>query len=261
MSTLACHVGFLILATLLSQDTAQGNLLPPKDEAKPAARVSAIVEWQEGRVIPVRVPVTAPGRESMTTISFPEEAIEAAITGWGDADITAIQKRGLLFIRLAKKSEGQLNVIGGSGTHYLLYLTGSDGPDPDAYDTYVKIRKKEPTPPSDALPKHPNHRPSGALELIQAMRQGLHPENVKILRANHELAYESPTLEMRLAYVYDAQSYRGFIYEVKNRTDFGQSVDASRLRGKGTALILTALKENVLLPKATTRLYVVTWKD
>ena len=111
------------------------------------------------------------------------------------------------------------------------------------------------------LPKRQNHRPSGALELIQAMRQGLHPENVKILRANHELAYESPTLEMRLAYVYDAQSYRGFIYEVKNRTDLGQSVDASRLRGKGTALILTALKENVLLPKATTRLYVVTWKD
>src|SRR5204863_5767127 len=65
-------------------------------------------------------------RECMTTLSFPEESIETAVTGWGEGEITAIQKRGLLFLRLAKKTEGQLNVIGGSGTHYLFYLRSEE---------------------------------------------------------------------------------------------------------------------------------------
>jgi hypothetical protein len=212
-------------------------------------------------MIPVRVPLSAPGHEFMTTLSLPEESIETAITGWSEGEITAIPKRGMLFLRLAKKSEGQLNVIGSSGTHYLFYLKGVEAAEPDSYDTYVKIRKKEDVPKGDPLPKREGRRPSGALELIQAMRLGLHPENVKILRAGRELAFESPYLEVRLLYVYDAQSYRGMIFEVRNPTTERQAVDASRFRGKGTALILTALKDNVLEPKSVTRLYALTWKD
>jgi len=261
MSMIAAKVLFGLLAGLLAQETVQGARAPVNNGVEGLPKASPAVDWKEGLLIPVRVPLSTPGHEFMTTLSLPEESIETAITGWGDGDLTAIPKRGLLFLRLARKSEGQLNVIGGSGSHYLFYLKGVETAEPDSFDTYVKIRKKEEAPKADALPKRENHRPSGALELIQAMRLGLHPENVKILRAKNELAFESPFLEVRLLYVYDAQSYRGMIFEVKNPTAERQAVDASRFRGKGTSLILTALKDNVLEPKSVTRLYALTWKD
>jgi hypothetical protein len=250
------------VAGLLPQEKAGTPILPTGDLAGEEATIARrMVLWKEGTAIPLRIPVAAPGKEFMSCVSFPEEGIETAVAGWKDGDITAVQKRGLLFLRLARKSEGQLSVIGASGTHYLLTLKGVENPEAGSFDDYLKILKKEESRHSDPLPKRANHRPSGALELIQAMRLGLHPEGVKILRAKRELAYESPTLEIRLVYVYDAQSYRGMIYEVKNLTEERQVVDSSHLRGQGTALILTALRENVIPPQTTTRLYAVTWKD
>lgn len=259
MSTIAAVLTALVL--MASQEDAPGTLLTPATSKETASATTPTVEWKEGIAIPVRIPLSAPGRECMTTLAFPENSIETAITGWGDGEITAVQKRGLLFLRLAKKSEGQLNVIGGSGTHYLFYLKAVDSSDPESYDTYLKIRKKDEPAKGDAVPKRQAHRPGAAVELIQAMRLGLHPENVKILRAKRELAYESPVLEVRLLYVYDADSYRGMVYEVKNLSSERQAVDASRFRGKGSALVLTALRENVLLPGASTRLYALAWKD
>lgn len=255
------QIAAILISGVLLQEKPPTSLLPGGDLAGEDAAGRRSVIWKEGTSISLRVPVAAPGKEFMTCVSFPEEGIETAVTGWKDGEITAVQKRGLLFLRLAKKSEGQLNVIGASGTHYLLHLKGMENPEAGSFDDFLKILKKEDQHPSDPLPKRANHRPSGALELIQAMRLGLHPEGVKILRAKRELAYESPTLEIRLVYVYDAQSYRGMIYDVRNLTEERQAVDSSHLRGQGTALILTALRENVIPPQATTRLYAVIWKD
>lgn len=263
MSGIGVHgLAICLLSGLLPQEKAGAPHLPTGDLAGGDAGIARRTNlWKEGTSIPLRVPVAAPGKEFMSCVSFPEEGIETAVTGWKEGEITAVQKRGLLFLRLAKKSEGQLNVIGASGTHYLLFLKGVENPEPGSFDDYLKIEKKEELHPSDPLPMRGNHRPAGALELIQAMRLGLHPEGVKILRAKRELAYESPTLEIRLVYVYDGQSYRGMIYDVQNLTEERQAVDSSHLRGQGTALIMTALRENVIAPKATTRLYAVTWKD
>jgi hypothetical protein len=153
-------------------------------------------------------------------------------------------------------------VIGGSGTHYLLLLQGVEAEDAAAYDSYLKIRKKEAAGAAEAPPKkRPVQRPSGAVELLEAMRLGLRPEGVRILRAKRELALESPSLEIRLLYVYDGPSYRGYLYEVKNMGPLRQAVDASRLRGKGTPLVLSSLRDNVLEPGSATRLYAITWKD
>jgi hypothetical protein len=261
MEAVADGLMAILMSILLSQEKPQDSVRAegdPPAKREPSGRTAL---WAEGVSIPIRVAVATPAREFMTTLSFPEDSIETAITGWPDGDITAVQKRGLLFLKLARTSEGQLSVIGGSGTHYLLYLKGVENPEPNAFDSYVKIRKKDEPRASDPLPKRQNPRPSGALELIQSMRLGLRPEGFKILRAKRELAYESRTLEVRLLYVFDGQSYRGLVYEVKNTSQDRQAVDASRLRGKGTGLILTALRENVLLPGATTRLYAITWKD
>lgn len=255
------QIAAILISGILLQEKPPAPLLPAGDLAGGDTTARRTVIWKEGASIPLRVPVAAPGKEFMTSVSFPEEGIETAVTGWKDGEITAVQKRGLLFLRLAKKSEGQLNVIGASGTHYLLLLKGVENPEAGSFDDFLKIQKKEELHPNDPLPKRASHRPNGALELIQAMRLGLHPEGVRILRAKRELAYESPTLEIRLAYVYDTQSYRGMVYDVRNLTEERQAIDSSHLRGQGTALVLTALRENVLLPQATTRLYAVTWKD
>ena len=261
MAALVQRVLAAVLSGILLQEAPKESLRLESGKGGATEPSSRTVEWKEGVAIPVRVPVATPAREFMTTLVFPEETIETAITGWGEGDITAVQKRGLLFLRLMRKSEGQLNVIGGSGTHYLLYIKGVGSPEPEEYDAYIKIRKRDEAKAADAIPKRQNARPSGSLELLQAMRLGLRPEGVRILRAKRELAYESTALEVRLVYVYDAPSYRGMVYDVRNTSGERQSVDASRLRGRSTTLILSALRENVLEPKTTTRLYAVIWKD
>ncbi|HXX92498.1 MAG TPA: hypothetical protein VEN81_02625, partial [Planctomycetota bacterium] len=122
MTVLAGIAAKVMLTLALVQEKGLSPGVSPDKGSGPGPKAVSSIDWKEGMTLPVRVPVVGPGRELMTTLSFPEESIETAVTGWPEGEITAIQKRGLLFLRLAKKSEGQLNVIGGSGAHYLLYL-------------------------------------------------------------------------------------------------------------------------------------------
>src|SRR5258706_15613276 len=116
------QIAAILITGVLFQEKPPTSLLPGGDLAGEDAAARGTVIWKEGTSIPLRVPVVAPGKEFMTSVSFPEEGMETAVTGWKDGEITAVQKRGLLFLRLAKKSEGQLNVIGGSGRHHPLFL-------------------------------------------------------------------------------------------------------------------------------------------
>jgi hypothetical protein len=249
----------LLLAGVPTQEKTADPLPALKDEPSTSA-AARTVEWKEGHAIRVRVPIASPTHQLMTTISFPEESVDAAITGWGEGDVTAVQKKGLLFIRLAKKAEGHLNVIGGSGKHYALYLVGIEETEPRAYDSYLRITRED-RPVGDRLPKRREHRPSGAVELIQAMRLGLRTDGAKILRAARELVFESREIEIRLLYVYSAGSFMGHVYEVANRTAVKQAVDSSRLRAKDTRLVLSGLRENVIEPNGSTRLYAIFWKE
>src|SRR5687767_10810709 len=79
-------------------------------------------EWREGTEIRLRVPLATETHELMSAVSFPETTIRSAVTGWGESTLTSVQKGNYLFLRLSRRAEGQLNVIGESGTHYLLYL-------------------------------------------------------------------------------------------------------------------------------------------
>jgi hypothetical protein len=256
LASIAAGATFGLLAAGF-QEGPHGS--PDRTTAAPPSS-HRLVAWKEGTPVRIRVPVASPARELMTAVSFPEETIETAITGWTEADITAIQKRGLLFLRLAKPAEGQLHVLGSSGTHYLLHLTGVEAADPAGYDPYVRITRDQ-GHPAETLPKRPPRKPSGAIELIQAMRLGLRPPGTQILRASKELALESPELELRVLFVYRSGPYLGFIYEAKNPTPERKVLDASRLRSHGATLILTALRENVLEPHGVTRLYAVFWRE
>lgn len=252
------EIWMALAAMLCAGFHPQVDPLPPVQPSREAA--GRDVEWKEGQVLRVRVPIASPTHQLMTTIAFPEEGVEAAITGWGEGEITAIQKRGLLFLRLSKKSEGQLNVIGGSGTHYLLYLQGTEGTGASDYDTYLRIRKLAERA-AEPRPRPGERRPVRSLELVQAMRLGLRPEGGRILRAGRELAFESAAVTIRLLYVYDTAVYSGHVYEIVSRSAERQAVDASRFRSKDARLVLSALRENVLEPGASTRLYLVFWKD
>lgn len=235
--------------------------IPPGAAPPAPSREPSRVDWSPGAILSVRVPVASPGREYMSAISFPEGTLDTAIAGWPEGELTAIQKKGLLFLRLAKKSEGQLNVLGGSGTHYLLFLKGVENPAPDTYDAYLEIRKTPEARPAEIPLARREQRPSQALLLLQAMRRGLRLDGIRILRARGELAYESPVLEIRLLTLYDAPGFLGLIYDVRNRSSERQALDASRLRGKGTQLVLTALKDNLLGAGSATRLYAVMVKE
>ena len=238
------------------------------ERATSGAPPARTVAWKEGMAIRLRVPVASAERPLMTTVSFPEESLETAVAGWPEGDLTVVQKRGFLFLRLTKKSEGQLNVLGGSGTHYLLHLKGVEGADPDSYDAYLRVLRNGPpaAPTAETRSPRTRRRPVGALELIRAMRLGQRTESTRILRAAGEVAYESPAIEIRLAFVYDAPDYRGLVCDVLNRTQTRQVVDASRLGARGPStlagpLVASALRENAIDPGATTRMYLVFWKE
>lgn len=249
----------LLGAGLLQAFVSQSG--PGAEKGDPEPRPARVVEWISGTSIPVRVPVGSSDHAYMTSISFPEESLETAVTGWADGEITAIQKRGLLFLRLSRPSEGQLHVIGGSGAHYLLYLKGAQTTDAAGFDTDLKIQKRaEPTPPHEVLRRDPP-RPGAPLLLLEAMRRGLHPEGVKVLRVSREVAARFETVELRLRYIFDAPSYWGLVYDAKNVSDRRAAIDVSRIRCKGATLILSALRDNVVGPGETTRLYAVLWKE
>jgi hypothetical protein len=231
--------------------------------SKPAESTPRTLEWKEGNTIRVRVPVASPERELMTTLSFPEERIETAIVGWPEGSITATAKGGLLFLRLPKKAEGHLNVIGGSGTHYLVHLEGVEKPEARSYDAFLKIKKDAGTlaSPKPEPRAHSRPKPVGSIELLRAMRLGEKPEGASVLRAKGEVAHRSDRIEVRLLYVYKLGAYVGRTFEIENLTSKRQPIDASRFRASDEILIASGLRENVLEPRATTRLYSAFWKD
>ena len=251
-----------LMGTLPQNNLNSGDNPIGGDPIDKRLSIPRVRKWQEGQVIMIRVPVAEPGKELMTTIAFPEERIDTAITGWAEGSITATAKKGLLFVRLPSPGEGHLNVIGGSGTHYLIYLKGVEPRVPSSFDPYVKIMRQDEQPATKTEKVRMKYaRPIGSLELIRAMRLGKKPEGARILRARGEVAYKSGRVSISLRYVYKHDSYVGRIFEITNLTDKRQPLDATRFRGKGDILLLSALRENVLEPGGTTRLYVVFWKE
>jgi hypothetical protein len=233
--------------------------------ASEAPKAPRVVEWKEGVELRVRVPVATDKREVMSTVAFPEGGIQAAVTGWSSTSITATQKGGFLFLKLQKQSEGQINVLGDSGTHYLLYVEGVLPEAPGGYDSYLKIsrpgwdsRKQDSKDPAGRKSEHP--RPKGALDLMRSLRMGTRPEGWRILRAKGELLYAAPDIEIRLLFVYDGSPYIGRIYEVRNLSAGSIALDASRFRAAGEGLILSGLRENVIPAGRSTHLYTIFWK-
>ena len=267
MTNMAAY-GILAILGTLAHDAQEDRQDPPSEQASTEPQdpkaAPEVRTWREGLPIRVRVPIATEAHEVMSAVSFPETGIQAAVTGWGQNTLTAIQKGNFLFLRLSRKSEGQLNVLGESGTHYLLYLEPAQPQDPRAYDAFVKIIRPNGEGPK-TTPKsrdvNPDRgKPRGALELIRAMRLGEPREDARILRAKGELLYSGQDLELRLLFLYEESSYLGRIYEVRNLSGRRLALDASRFRPAEGTLILSALRENVIPPGGVSRLYTVFWR-
>lgn len=257
------HILGALASVLLAGGARAQELGAPPGSATPPRTLERTREWKEGSEIRLRVPLATETHEVMCAVSFPETAIRSAVTGWGENTLTSVQKGNVLFLRLSKRAEGQLNVIGESGAHYLLYLEAVDAKVPGGYDAFVKIVRPLPAAEGEAarkLAKGERPKPKGALDLIRSMRLGDRREGTRVLRAKGELVYSSTDIELRLLFVHESSSYVGRTYEVRNLTNRKLALDASRFRSAGEDLVLSGLRENVIPPGGVSRLYTVFWR-
>lgn len=192
------------------------------------------------RPIEVRVPVSTEKDHRTTVVTFPEESLEALVAGWNEGDLSVERRRENLFIKLLRKSEGDLHVLGGSGTLYRLAVRPAEG----AGDGRVRILA-----PRDKARGAPE-----AIELIRTMRLGRRPAEGAVLQASGIL-YDSPEFSARMAYVYESTACRGFVVRVENVSADPRRLDLSRFVGRD--LVLAGAREMVVPPGGKTLLYLV----
>lgn len=192
------------------------------------------------RPVEVRLPVSTEKEHHASVVTFPEESLEALVAGWNEGDLSVERRRENLFLKLLRKAEGDLHVMGASGTLYRLALKPSEGP----YDGHVRI----------LAPREKKKGAPEAIELIRLMRLGRRPPDGAVLRASEEL-YRSPVLAARLVYVYESGQHRGFVARVENLSSEPQRLDPSRFTGRG--LVLVGAREMLLKPGERTLLYLV----
>jgi len=192
------------------------------------------------RPIEVRVPVSTETEHRTSVVTFPEESLEALVAGWNEADLSVERRRENLFIKLLRKAEGDLHVLGASGTLYRLILKPAEG----VHDGQVRI----------LAPKERKKGAPEAVELIRMMRLGRRPPDGAVLKAS-EILYNSPALTIRLAYVYESNTCRGYVARVENLSGEPHRLDPSRFTGRD--LILVGARELLLKPGEKTLLYLV----
>jgi hypothetical protein len=194
------------------------------------------------RTIEILVPVAEETKHASTVITFPEESLEALIAGWDENDLSLERRRDRLFVKLLRRAEGNLDVLGASGTLYRLYLRPSDGP----FDGHVLILgvRKEKTE-------------IDSLELIRQMRLGQTPEWCHTRKASGIL-YRNETMVLSARYIYETEFHRGFVIVLENISEESLRLDLSRICGEG--LDLVGSKDLVMDAKGRTILYLVFWR-
>lgn len=192
------------------------------------------------RPVEIRVPVDADARHPAAVVSFPEETLEALVAGWAEGDLSVERRRDNLFLKLLRKAEGDLHVLGGSGVLYRLAIRPAEG----AYDGHVRI----------LAPQRKSRGAPEAVELIRSMRLGRRPDEGRVLRSDAAL-WSTADLAATALLVYDTERYRGFVIRVENRSGIPQHLDPARFVARD--LILSGCRENLMAPGGRTLLYLV----
>jgi len=196
------------------------------------------------RPLEIRVPVSSDAQHRATVLTFPEESLEALVAGWNEGELSLERRRENLFLKLLKKAQGDVHVLGASGALYRLTVV----PAGDTYDGHVRI----------LAPRESKREASEAVDLIRAMRLGRRPLQGGVLRGDQQL-YTSAEWTARAAYVYESQAYRGFVVRVENVSAKPVRLDPSRFVSRD--LVLIGAREMMLAPGEKTLLYLVFWKQ
>src|SRR5262245_43846352 len=199
--------------------------------------------YASDRPTEIRVPVSTDAQNRATVVTFPEESLEALVAGWNEGDLSIERRRENLFLKLLRKAQGDVHVLGASGALYRLTLVPAEG----SYDGHVRI----------LAPKERKRGVPEPVELIRAMRLARRPAEGSVLRSD-QVVYASPELSARLAYVYETTAFRGYVVRVENVSVVPQRLDPSRFLSK--ELVLAGARELALPPGEKTLLYFVFWK-
>lgn len=195
---------------------------------------------QTERSVEILVPVAGESKHVGTVVSFPEDSVEAIVAGWNEEDLSLERRRDRIFLKLLRRAEGDLHVLGSSGTLYRLYVRAADG----VYDGHVRILRpeKKSTPGSTAV------------DLVRAMRNGRAMDGATVRKASGVL---HQTAQSRLIprYVYDTDLHRGYVVALENLGAVPLRVDPSKFSGEGLELV--GAREMVVEPKNATLLYFV----
>jgi hypothetical protein len=190
--------------------------------------------------VELRVPVDAEAKHPATVVSLPETSLEALVAGWAEHDLSVERRGGNLFLKLLRKAEGDLHVLGASGALYRFSVRAAE----EEYDGRVRVLSSEPEA----------GRPPEAVELIRAMRLGRRPREGRVLGSGTRI-WSAESIEATALWVYDLERLRGFVVRVDNRSAEPRHLDAARFVGPD--LVLAGCRENLLPPGGSTLLYLV----
>jgi hypothetical protein len=199
--------------------------------------------FMSDRPVEIRVPISSEAQHRATVVSFPEESLEALVAGWNEGDLSIECRRENLFIKLLRKAQGDVHVVGASGALYRLRIVPAE----DSYDGRVRI-----------LPaRNPKRDVPEAVDLLRAMRLGRKPVQGSVLRSDQPLMM-SAEWTTRVVYVYESAAYRGFVARLENISPVPLRIDPSRFLAKD--LVMVGSREMLLSPGEKTLLYLVFWK-
>ena len=178
------------------------------------------------RPVEIRVSVSSESVHRATVVRFPEDSLEALVAGWNEGDLSIERRRENLFIKLLRKAQGDIHVLGASGTLYRLRIVPAE----EAYDGQVRLM----------LPKDARREVPESIDLIRAMRLGRRPAQGSVLRTDQSI-HVSDGWDAKVLYVYESSTYRGFVVRVESLSAGPQRLDPSRFMARD--LVLVALFE------------------
>lgn len=195
------------------------------------------------RPVELRIPVSGESQHRATVVTFPEDSLEALVAGWNEGDLSVERRGENLFLKLLRRAEGDLHVLGVSGRLYRLTVRPAEGA---AYDGHVRITAP---PRSEKPPPLPE-----AIQLIRAMRLGRRPSQGEVRRAAG-LLHRTERIAVTLVYLYETDACRGYVARVENLSKEPVRLDPSRFTAPELALV--GARETLLRPGEKTHLYLV----
>lgn len=196
------------------------------------------VRFEEGAAIEIRPAVSAPDRHATCVVAFPEDSLDSIVAAWNESDLSLEKRGNLLFLKLLRAVEGDLHVVGGSGTLYRLAIRPGD-------DGSVRIVRTD----------RRSTRPAPSLEFVRAMRLGRVPSDATVRRGAPGVLFRWGAAEASCRYVYESVDYLGYVLEIRNGGEEAMRLDPSRLRSP--ELVLAGAREMSVPAKGSTLLYLI----